>query len=1164
MLLQIPSQPCPPRVAADFAEFGWVEVDSLGLTSSSQRFARNSSSASDAISLESTPAVYLPQSVASANVRVDPVDPPPNPAPSTYDFALGRAKAHLVVYAVSEEQGLEVYNQVRSDVASTLTVRLICGGNSVQAFRDSLRLVLMANRYEQTIHPNSEGSEWPYSPGPEVYLVGDMEDVIPPTLFDAASFLYACGGEGQCLSDVLLYDVSGPLNTPDGLPDGPFSRIPCSTLEEAKRAALFAHEYDRRINMDPLRRLIVGRDVPGQVGDGVDQILASFERAGLRLGGEIVRGFAETTNAIWPRFAAMARAGVAEIFAIGGFSDAFSVPGSFLDCQPSAIGVRQRVVFWGPGCGVAGLMAPDPFFPTRCGGPAPLLEHYLFGSDSTTTFAGAVGSIGSGYDLAHLEIGQLLADERSKAAAGGGSLARVVYNTIARVAAERPYLLGHALGLGVLGAYVNLDLRNQYSILLGSQFSRRSSSLDSYSIDCYQSAASFRKLIGCPQGDGVGWWLSARMSHPGGVAVDTLRAARLRIADGTDPSIVLWDENGNAVQALAPSAVSASTASLEFDLAKISGCGRLVMDLTVGPSTRLRVLDTPTVSVDYGSGAIGVVDADDLAQVGWTGCTVYGTSSSNVCTPRILNEHVGHMVPRRLLYPRGGETFVWNESVPLSWEPVNGDNATVQFTLWSQNDITYMGTYPAATGHATWAVPWGVLEGAGYSVTCDYGGLGGSGTWIGTHRSGMFAIRAPAGDPSGGCPEVGTFSLGSWRTENTILGGSFTQGSRLDACRLKFVDSRDSVIRLRIYENAEATTQLKSLRLVAVSRGPSEALYADEDSVFVGVKDPPIRVVDAAGVDVSSEFAAGGHGVKLLVGGALTAHWSNTNELSTLANTGSVDFVGGGENGPFIVDDGGGKGLDGLGFSARAASSAVAGVGDPDQAGIVVSAPDSSGGWLDVKHGFPRKEPSGSAFLLGPVDSVRIVARAATWIRYVGRLRPTAVRPVSQKLGLIRAVHNHRANAVADVDSLGNLNTIISPGDTIDIEYRNVRTPDKKVLDYLLLTRGAYSQTLPARAVAAPDTIPIAYALFAARPNPMSGLTSFRYDVPTRTRVLIVLYDLQGRVVRRLGPITREPGRYSVDWEGDNEHGRKVSPGVYMYQMSSGKFIGKGRVVVLP
>jgi hypothetical protein len=72
-------------------------------------------------------------------------------------------------------------------------------------------------------------------------------------------------------------------------------------------------------------------------------------------------------------------------------------------------------------------------------------------------------------------------------------------------------------------------------------------------------------------------------------------------------------------------------------------------------------------------------------------------------------------------------------------------------------------------------------------------------------------------------------------------------------------------------------------------------------------------------------------------------------------------------------------------------------------------------------------------------------------------------------------------------------------------------------------------------------------------PNPFRTVTVIRYEVPERTDISLAIYDVSGRLVRSLLKGRRhDPGFYTTSWNGRNDAGRAVAPGVYLCELSAG------------
>lgn len=79
------------------------------------------------------------------------------------------------------------------------------------------------------------------------------------------------------------------------------------------------------------------------------------------------------------------------------------------------------------------------------------------------------------------------------------------------------------------------------------------------------------------------------------------------------------------------------------------------------------------------------------------------------------------------------------------------------------------------------------------------------------------------------------------------------------------------------------------------------------------------------------------------------------------------------------------------------------------------------------------------------------------------------------------------------------------------------------------------------------------------------GITTLHIEVPERpaaTLVRIMLYTLTGTPVRQLVSESLEAGQYLVGWDGNDDRGRRVQPGVYVAVMTAENFHETRRLVV--
>jgi hypothetical protein len=70
-------------------------------------------------------------------------------------------------------------------------------------------------------------------------------------------------------------------------------------------------------------------------------------------------------------------------------------------------------------------------------------------------------------------------------------------------------------------------------------------------------------------------------------------------------------------------------------------------------------------------------------------------------------------------------------------------------------------------------------------------------------------------------------------------------------------------------------------------------------------------------------------------------------------------------------------------------------------------------------------------------------------------------------------------------------------------------------------------------------------------PNPFSEQTLITYQLGFAADVRLQIYNIAGRLVKTLVDAHHDPGEYNIVWSGLDEHGRRVSSGVYFYRLES-------------
>jgi hypothetical protein len=87
------------------------------------------------------------------------------------------------------------------------------------------------------------------------------------------------------------------------------------------------------------------------------------------------------------------------------------------------------------------------------------------------------------------------------------------------------------------------------------------------------------------------------------------------------------------------------------------------------------------------------------------------------------------------------------------------------------------------------------------------------------------------------------------------------------------------------------------------------------------------------------------------------------------------------------------------------------------------------------------------------------------------------------------------------------------------------------------------------------DPYPERFLLHQNVPNPFNPTTLIRYEVPPEGgRVLLSIYDVEGRLVHTLVDGVESPGIKFASWDGRNTAGQRVASGVYFYRLTAENF----------
>ena len=100
------------------------------------------------------------------------------------------------------------------------------------------------------------------------------------------------------------------------------------------------------------------------------------------------------------------------------------------------------------------------------------------------------------------------------------------------------------------------------------------------------------------------------------------------------------------------------------------------------------------------------------------------------------------------------------------------------------------------------------------------------------------------------------------------------------------------------------------------------------------------------------------------------------------------------------------------------------------------------------------------------------------------------------------------------------------------------------------------------------ENLPKQFAALQNYPNPFNPETWIPFQLSESAEVSVIIYNINGQVIRRLDLGNRLPGYYldkskAVYWDGSNEYGERVSSGVYFYELRAGKNVSVKKMIVI-
>jgi trimeric autotransporter adhesin len=171
----------------------------------------------------------------------------------------------------------------------------------------------------------------------------------------------------------------------------------------------------------------------------------------------------------------------------------------------------------------------------------------------------------------------------------------------------------------------------------------------------------------------------------------------------------------------------------------------------------------------------------------------------------------------------------------------------------------------------------------------------------------------------------------------------------------------------------------------------------------------------------------------------------------------------------------------------------------------------------------------------------------------VGQSAMFQVTPAS---GYDDLTYTWRRNAIPLGDGMTAHGSVIAGAQSPALVLQNVSEPDSGLYDCVVAhSCGA------ATSVASPLTVMSLTGVaagglagdlqLAARPIPVRATAQVEFQLPQSGIVALVVYDVGGRSVRRLVESFLPAGPHRLTWDGRDDEGRAVAPGVYLLRLSA-------------
>lgn len=95
------------------------------------------------------------------------------------------------------------------------------------------------------------------------------------------------------------------------------------------------------------------------------------------------------------------------------------------------------------------------------------------------------------------------------------------------------------------------------------------------------------------------------------------------------------------------------------------------------------------------------------------------------------------------------------------------------------------------------------------------------------------------------------------------------------------------------------------------------------------------------------------------------------------------------------------------------------------------------------------------------------------------------------------------------------------------------------------------------------ERLPIPTMLYSPKPNPFTNRTEIRFQIPTKTKVDLKIYNTAGRVVNTLVNSEINPGYYTMTWSGKDDLNRTQANGIYFVRLKTKDYNATKKMIMV-